>query len=144
MANQIISQPKKITFDDIKVVEDSLGFNLPESLKSFLILYNGADFRSKWLYLRGFDLKQKELCIYVHIEDFIATDEYVKVWGFTKDILNEFNLFPVATVEGGMLICVSLESADRGSVFYYSYDFDEIRICNSMLEFIDLLLENSP
>lgn len=144
MKNQIVSQPKKITLDDIKIAEDSLGFNLPETLKSFLMLYNGADFRNKWLYLRGYDLKQKETNVYVYIEDYITLEEYVKVWGFTKDILKEYNLFPVAGVEGGMLICVSISSSDGGKVYYYSYDFDEILICDSIWEFVDLLLENRP
>src|SRR5580700_6990445 len=98
-------QGSPVTADEVEAVLNRIGVLLPLEYKAFLTQINGGTPERNWLELRIFDTTASNTNRYALIDRFFSIGELEEVWNYTKEDLQELLLFPIAEVEGGMLIC---------------------------------------
>ena len=116
---------------------------LPLEYKKFLKEVNGGITKDKAFELGNFDYEKKNINYYVDIDEFFSLKALHDVWIYTKEDLNEYNLFPVAEVRGGMLICCKQEESVNAEMFFYDNNFGVIALTKSLSEFLNLLIPES-
>jgi hypothetical protein len=131
----------KLKEETLKRFEDKIGVRLPESYRSFLLKYNGADVEQKI-----FNITAEEGDSILHYvfglhngPDYRRLD-VVAAWFMAQE---SGVMLPVAEDAGGNLICIGLAGGDFGRVFFWDHEKERhfVNVCDSFAVFVDSLSE---
>ncbi len=146
---EILDANEKLDESTVAKLEGSLGIKLPSSYRRFLMEYNGGRPVPKRFNFKG---KTKgssvDRFLGVHNREYNNLLDYLETY---KGRIPR-NLFPIAHDPGDNLICISVEGADKGSIYFWDHDRESdppdyenvILISDSFDEFIAELHEKSP
>ncbi len=127
-ANQVLA-----TKELIYIIEESNGVQLPESYVSFLLEYNG-----------GTPERNISQSIYIELIEFFV-QEFYGIRGKEDLQLNidtykdrmPYNTIPIASVEGGNLLCMSFQSDTFGFIYFWNHELvDDLNPILSMLDLV--------
>jgi hypothetical protein len=152
MAYVIRNPGHPLVDEDIRVLEKKIGADLPADYREFLIRNNGGRPDPRFFPIRGFKNNP-----FGQVQDFLGIDDPVEAcrldWKY-KTFRGRIpaNLFPIASEDGGSLICISLAGPDRGHVYYWNYygetrppTYDNVYfIAETFQSFLDCLQFHDP
>ena len=112
---------EKIRQNDVSVLEKSLGFDLPESYKNYLIKFNGG--RVKPNKFKSNDSQiESDIQFFFGITKNENYDIEKKYRYFLDIISNETMLLPIAIDSGGNLILLSCSKDKFESIYFWGHD----------------------
>ncbi|WP_183574643.1 SMI1/KNR4 family protein [Mucilaginibacter sp. X5P1] len=126
-----------------KEIEDFIGKNnltLPSEYIEFIKEVNGGETKKVSFELAKFDLENKKLDYYIDIDVFFSLAALNTVWNYTKGELNDDNLFPIAEVKGGMLICCLQLVSKNAEIYFYETTSGKTKLTESLGDFLELLI----
>lgn len=143
MEQYFISHGTPVSAAEIEHFIQENGLVLPKEYKDFIKKVNGGKTEKVSFELANFDSEKKQLDRYIDIEVFFSLTELNKVWNYVKDELNEYGLFPIADVKGGMIICCKQQSADLAKIYFYETISGATKLTESLQFFFELLISES-
>ena len=132
-----IKDDEKISIDDILEIEQRFGFKMPEILRDYYLMYNGASIYNCVFSIDGYEVEVAKLVELKYgvlpLEKIIEMDR--------EDGFIPSNMIPVARNSGGDYYYWNDQS---GQVYLYLSDCieDPILICENLEEFFALLEKN--
>lgn len=116
---QILDANEKLDETTVAKLEDSLRIKLPPSYRKFLMEYNGGKPAPRRFKFKGKTRGSSvDRFLGVHNKDYSNLLKYLKTYNGRIPR----NFFPVAYDPGGNLICISVEGADTGSVYFWDHE----------------------
>jgi cell wall assembly regulator SMI1 len=135
--------------ENVRLLENELGFSLPKEYRDFLLRYNGGRpipraFPIRNLTNNPFGVIQ----VFFRIGGDFETSTLIWNWEIHNGRIPS-NLFPIACDDGGDLICISLFGDDAESVVFWDYHqetneptYDNVyHIADSFEEFLESIQE---
>lgn len=116
-----------LTNEDIAAAEHRLGCSIPTEYRTFLLAHNGG--RPNPCGFLSYEKSGKP-------HDMSVIDWFfgINTGAYYNDMEERYNmvlehrvpslLFPVASDPGGNLICISIEGADTGKVYFWDHEFE--------------------
>lgn len=150
MAYEITESGDPVFEVDIKRLEKKCNVHLPEDYKEFLIRNNGGRVEPKSFFVgdpRNDRIGQVHYFFIInHPMECCRPDSNYEV--FLGRIPR--NYFPIATEDGGNIICLSLNAKDYGSVHYWDHNeeglcqnFENVhKLAPTFTEFLNGLFDN--
>lgn len=132
-----IKDDEKISIDDVLEIEQRFGFKMPEILRDYYLMYNGASIYNCVFSIDGYEVEVAKLVELKYgvlpLEKIIEMDR--------EDGFIPSNMIPVARNSGGDYYYWNDQS---GQVYLYLSDCveDPILICENLEEFFALLEKN--
>jgi hypothetical protein len=132
-----IKDDEKISIDDVLEIEQRFGFKMPEILREYYLMYNGASIYNCVFSIDGYEVEVAKLVELKYgvlpLEKIIEMDR--------EDGFIPSNMIPVARNSGGDYYYWNDQS---GQVYLYLSDCieDPILICENLEEFFALLEKN--
>lgn len=132
-----IKDDEKISIDDVLEIEQRFGFKMPEILRDYYLMYNGASIYNCVFSIDGYEVEVAKLVELKYgvlpLEKIIEMDR--------EDGFIPSNMIPVARDSGGDYYYWNDQS---GQVYLYLSDCieDPILICENLEEFFALLEKN--
>lgn len=132
-----IKDDEKISIDDVLEIEHRFGFKMPEILRDYYLMYNGASIYNCVFSIDGYEVEVAKLVELKYgvlpLEKIIEMDR--------EDGFIPSNMIPVARNSGGDYYYWNDQS---GQVYLYLSDCieDPILICENLEEFFALLEKN--
>ena len=132
-----IKDDEKISIDDVLEIEQRFGFKMPEILRDYYLMYNGASMYNCVFSIDGYEVEVAKLVELNYgvlpLEKIIEMDR--------EDGFIPSNMIPVARNSGGDYYYWNDQS---GQVYLYLSDCieDPILICENLEEFFALLEKN--
>ena len=132
-----IKDDEKISIDDVLEIEQRFGFKMPEILRDYYLIYNGASIYNCVFSIDGYEVEVAKLVELKYgvlpLEKIIEMDR--------EDGFIPSNMIPVARNSGGDYYYWNDQS---GQVYLYLSDCieDPILICENLEEFFALLEKN--
>lgn len=132
-----IKDDEKISIDDVLEIEQRFGFKMPEILRDYYLMYNGASIYNCVFSIDGYEVEVAKLVELKYgvlpLEKIIEMDR--------EDGFIPSNMIPVARNSGGDYYYWNDKS---GQVYLYLSDCieDPILICENLEEFFALLEKN--
>lgn len=132
-----IKDDEKISIDDVLEIEQRFGFKMPEILRDYYLMYNGASIYNCVFSIDGYEVEVAKLVELKYgvlpLEKIIELDR--------EDGFIPSNMIPVARNSGGDYYYWNDQS---GQVYLYLSDCieDPILICENLEEFFALLEKN--
>lgn len=120
-------------------LEKFLRKNLPVQFRDFLIEFNGGIPSPDSFNLQKYDLSKKNTNIIVYVEKFFSAGELTKIWGYTKDIIDELSVLPIADISGSAILCIGIGQENVGEIYYWDADFGLTYLTDSLTEFWEIL-----
>ncbi len=145
--NRFVSVGKKISENQIAMIEADLGITLPEELRNHYLKFNGG---------------RPQKCYYTNVIDTFVVDQFIpiKYGDFTfedvyrqhviEDKIIPSYLIPFAIDPGGDYFCISVRAEDKGKVFFFWTEFYEdlkraVRlVAPSFEDFIESMKKEPP
>jgi hypothetical protein len=117
---------KQPTEQNIKQIEDQIGYTLPPNYLDFLINYGGIAFNSyvEFPYLEACPWGDKGMI-----------DVFFGILDSTYDLIRNFktyrgrvpfNFLPIASDPGGNIICLEINDNNKGRVYFWDKDQEEM------------------
>lgn len=75
----------------------------------------------------------------VDIEAWDNPASALEAWGYTEDLFRKKALFPIAEILGGEVLLIGFGETNHGEVWFWSGDFDYLKLSDSLEEFLLLL-----
>lgn len=132
-----IKDDEKISIDDVLEIEQRFGFKMPEILRDYYLMYNGASIYNCVFSIDGYEVEVAKLVELKYgvlpLEKIIEMDR--------EDGFIPSNMIPVARNSGGDYYYWNDQS---GQVYLYLSDCieDPILICENLEKFFALLEKN--
>lgn len=128
---------EKVSIDDILEIEKRFGFKMPERLRDYYLMYNGASIYNCVFSIDGYEVEVANL---VELKYGVLPLEKIIEMDRTDGFIPS-NMIPVARNSGGDYYYWNNQS---GQVYLYLSDSieDPIWICENAVEFFSLLERN--
>jgi hypothetical protein len=146
---RILEQGSKISDNEIRELEDTLGYSLPNDYRTFLLTYNGGRPEPD---VFNYEIRKNEIRS-SSVRNFFCVDKE------GMDAFNEIllvyagrlpkDMFPIAYDSCGNLICLCIAGEHRGRIYFWDheeeYEEDELpgykNIYPISLDFYSFLVE---
>jgi len=116
---EILDANEKLDESTVAELENSLGIELPQSYRRFLMEYNGGRPAARRFKFKGRTKGSSvDRFLGVHNREYNNLLEYLETY---RERIPR-NLFPIAHDPGDNLICISVEGADKGSIYFWDHD----------------------
>jgi hypothetical protein len=142
MNEYFLSSGRVITKSEIEQFCNENYIKLPLEYQNFLLEVNGGVTHNRAFELAKFDLLKKRLDFYIDIDEFYSIDQLKEVYAYIGSELASLNLFPIADVAGGAVICCLQGDKLLASIFYYDYSTSTV-LTESLEGFLGLLIPES-
>jgi len=112
---------KKVTLDNIKLIEETYKLSFPDSYVKHLLAYNGGQCEPNMFeFIENGVVTESDIDWFLAIYDgeFDNLEDYIKTYKIEKMRL-PLELIPIAHDPGGNLICISSES---GSIYFWDHE----------------------
>jgi hypothetical protein len=116
---------------------------LPLEYIDFIKEVNGGKTKNISFELAKFDIQKKRLDYYIDIDFFFSLESLSKVWTYTEDDLRDYNLFPIAEVRGGAIICCLQDASMYAKIYFYEASSGMTKLTESLDDFLNLLIPES-
>ena len=137
---QFTNSGAPITVKDINSTMQKLGITLPESYENFLLKTNGGI--PSYIYFTTEDNDYVIDQFYAISNKKGSFQSYFRHYKLENNILPK-KLAAIADDAFGNLICISLEDEDKGSIYFWNHEFNEIHFLSTDIdEFINHLKED--
>jgi hypothetical protein len=118
---EILDANEKLDESTVSKLEDSLQIKLPLSYRKFLLEFNGGRPSARRFMFKGKTRGSSvDRFLGVHNKEHNNLLDYLETY---KERIPR-NLFPIAHDPGDNLICISVEGADKGSIYFWDHDWE--------------------
>ncbi len=116
---EFVESNNPINENDLRIVEDKIGYHLPEEYKTFLLKYNGG--RPSVDGVRHNDQHFDYVGYFYAIRGEMYHDDLVRQIKEYKDMIPEGYL-PIGESPGGDVFCISFKEPTKGALFHWDHE----------------------
>ncbi|MEK6279164.1 MAG: SMI1/KNR4 family protein [Acidobacteriota bacterium] len=118
---EILDANEKLDESTVSKLEDSLHIKLPPSYRKFLMDFNGGRPLARRFTFKGRTRGSSvDRFLGVHNKEHNNLLDYLETY---KERIPP-NCFPIAHDPGDNLICISVEGANKGSIYFWDHDWE--------------------
>lgn len=111
------------TPEEIQKAEQSMGIEIPEEYRQFLLKYNGGRPKPDVFPIHNNPVGDKGIMSNFFSVNESDYDSLQKIWKIFKDRIPSGYL-PIAHDVGGNLLCMKLSGDDNGSIYFWDHEME--------------------
>lgn len=139
---KITNQGNSITENEILVLENELGYKLPNSYRQFLIINNGGRPKSDIVDIEGLPGSPTDIQIFFGLTRNIESSNILWNLSIITERCPQCHVLPIACDSGGNIFCLKITNGIASKILYYDMDSSNCKfyeVAPSFDEFIKII-----